>query len=764
MEETRRPTRARMRALAALAILASVAPAAGAEVLLVPGAYATLQQAIDAAGEGDVIELAAGTYPAPSGGAGTQGFRIHDKQVDFTIRAASGASVVLDGQNARAVLRLQNTSLALAGHVTVEGIIIRNGRSSVMGLTAGVTMQRARARFRDCRFENNQTVQYDSGGGGVQVSVGSEAEFERSTWSDNGTSFYGGGLSIQEHSTVTIRDSLFERNTVNPSGHQPSASGGAIHVGNSTLLVERTRFVDNEAGYAGGALYAIGLWDDAQGSAVTVRNSSFVSNRAERHPTVSYEYPTEGGAVHVENLVDLRIHDSRFLENEAHDGGGVNAYRADVEIYHTAFRGNRASGGAATSTKSIGGQISVISNDTSDDDAVNRRAVRLHLEDSLLQGRYGATTTAADVGGCLLAAGDTNRMFGQNGVEQGGDLASNRAGVVVRGVVFDDCDVAQHAVGGSGVGGALAVDLADLTLEDSLVLRSDAIGSGTDNSSGGGAAVLSHSRATIARTTFAENSAGAYGGALFVQGAEIAVSDAVFARNELSPGVAESCWPSSTGAAIFAAPFEAGGGRSARDVTGTVASSIFTGNVGLAIFDDDRSQGPINDVRYDDNVFHSSSFGGAVYTSVIPNSVPPFSVCVPASALTPLVLQRQNGSSTDKSSVDNADSGQPLVTAALRAAPSRPPGALAPADGAQPLTAPVWWAWSGAAAALNAAPLGDEIGSQDLAPGLHELVVDGGEAAALASVPEPGAALAGAGALAALLLRRAQMRSTTARS
>jgi len=736
---------------------------ADAALLSVPSQVPTLQQAIDQAGAGDVIELADGTYPAPPGDAGSQGFHVTNKGVDFTIRAAAGATVVLDGQGSVAVLRFQNTDVSLSGNVTFEGLTFRNGLSNVPGLTAGVTLQKAHGTFRNCIFDSNHTVEASSGGGGVQVSAGSTADFESSIFSNNSSPYYGGGFALADHSSAIIRDSQFLDNRCNLPGHNPTASGGAIHVVDSTLDVERTRFEGNQAGYSGGAVYALGSWDDASGgSTVTVRDSTFLNNLSVPDPSVSFALPTEGGGVHAEDLSTIRVYDSRFLGNQAHDGGGLNAYRAQVEIYDSVFRGNQATGGAATGTKSLGGQIELISNDVNDPStnggAVNRRPASLVLADTLLEGRYGGTTIAGDVGGCLFASGDTNRAFGLNGVAQLGDLASNRAPLVLERVVLHDCDVQQHAVAGSGVGGGIAGNLVDLTLQDSLVVDCDAFGvPGSDNSSGGGLALFTGSQAALRGVTFAGNTAGAFGGALFAQGADLEVTQSAFLGNELSPGVAEACF-ASTGAALFIAPFDASGGTPATDATGLVANSTFSGNVGLPIFDDDRTNGPINDVRYDGNQGYSASFGGAVYTDAVPNNVPPYSICITGAQMSALVVQRANGTSTAKSFVPNVDLGSAPAFAALTAAPSHVLGQLAAGDGPSPGTSFLGYAWSGGAAALDGSGIAGTQGVVEVGLGTHTLDVDAGAARSQAVVPEPQAWLAQLAVLAALAAMRAAAR------
>src|SRR3954452_16698464 len=63
----------------------------------------SLQQAINSAAEGSIIELAAGTYAAPSGG-----FTLFNPTEGFTVRAATGAVVTLNGAGATDIFRFTN--------------------------------------------------------------------------------------------------------------------------------------------------------------------------------------------------------------------------------------------------------------------------------------------------------------------------------------------------------------------------------------------------------------------------------------------------------------------------------------------------------------------------------------------------------------------------------------------------------------------------------------------------------------------------------
>ncbi|MGC9357686.1 MAG: right-handed parallel beta-helix repeat-containing protein, partial [Anaerolineae bacterium] len=474
--------------------------------------------------------------------------------------------------------------------------------------------------------------------------------------------------------------------------------------------VSNTRFEGNQAGAYGGALYVIGEWREPLSDLradVILANTTFVNNHAIRHASVNASFPTEGGAVNVEDQSLLRVYHSNFVNNSAMIGGGINVYRANVEVYKSVFQGNSATGTVFGS--SFGGSISLNSADGPDNGYNNWPSAQLKVEDTLLQGRYEGVTTVAQTGGCIFAGGDGTRIDGDSGVPDMGTVAENRVNVELRRVVLYDCDV--QAVGASGVGGALQVTIADLTMENSLVLNSDALGS---TASGGGAAILYDSVAEIVNSTFAHNTTGGYGGGLFAQGSHVDVRDSRFIGNEVTPGYAELYWES-YGAAIFFTP-DIYRNISAR---GTVERNEFTNNVGMAIYDDDRSTGPINDVRYNDNDFFETTFENDVYRGSLSGAQDP-------AGLNALVINRSNGTQTDKSTVDNRQFPEEPMVLGYATAPQEVLYYGAAGDPSSPRTAYVALAWNRGEAVLNSTELTERVHLQEISsPGTYLLSVEG---------------------------------------
>ncbi|HSN85251.1 MAG TPA: hypothetical protein VL025_00770, partial [Thermoanaerobaculia bacterium] len=447
-------------------------------------------------------------------------------------------------------------------------------------------------------------------------------------------------------------------------------------------------------------IYAYGHWD-GPGAQVEVTRSTFVENQAVADPCCVNAEATSGGAIHVENLASLTVHQSRFVRNRADWGAGIDSFRGFVEVHGSVFQGNQTT--AVKPDGGIGGAIAVFSNDGTGD--ANHRSSRLTVTRSFLEGGSGIER-AALAGGCIFAAGDSNRAYGENGVAPLGTPDENRARVTLRHVVLSDCDVEADAAH-PGFGGGLMADFVDLTMEDSMVLGSDARGEG---SGGGGLAIREESVARIARTAFADNSAERWGGAMFVTGSDLDVRDSRFFGNHVAPSVSEPV-NQSRGAAILTIPRM--NTTRPRNVAGVVAGSSFAENTGLPIFEIDPAEGPVNDVRYDGNRFGPGAFGDLVYLNTLaaPSGASAFT-------LNSLFVNRPGRVSTPKSTVPNVRVSSPRE-GALVAVPA--PESVG-AEPSSPLGALLAYAWTGALANLSGQPLPAKSGLLPVAPGDYTLI------------------------------------------
>lgn len=703
----------------ALLIFAAAASASGADVIHVPGDRATIGQAVAAVPNGGTILLAPGTYSG--------GFNFNNLGKAFTIRAESAGTAFLDGGGVQPVFQMYNSVVGAGGPFSFENLVFRNGLSTTDGVSGGVTLSRADATFIGCSFENNTCNSPTTGGGGVAVVSSSAAHFIDCIWNGNIAKNEAAGLRVNADSIAFVHDSQFLDNSASPPNHRTTAAGGAIHVGNAALNVSNTRFDGNRAGYVGGGLFVIGNWQEPIGTpraTARVANCTFTDNRAEADPSVTTPTPPEGGAIHAEDQSSVKVFGSRFEFNFAERGGAINSYRAGIEVHDSVLRGNWVEGSSPST--GFGGSFAITSADTTIDGSTNRPNASLLVANSLVQGRYGSVGAVAQAGGCIAVIGDINREYGFGGVAKLGPTAANRTSLVLSNVVFSHCDVNDPLAADKGIGGAVSADLGSIAANGILAVDSDAEGT---NSTGGALRVVIESIGDFTDSTFANNSAGRFGGAIFAQGSVFDCKRCTFLGNEVSPGTAENVW-SSYGAALFAGPLEGYAGID-MPMEGTVADGLFADNVGLPVFDDDRAAGPINDLRYNGNQFHSSTFGTSVYLDSL---VGPKSV----SELNSLIVTRNGGvPSTDKSQIDNSSLGSVPSTASLFAVPSKILPVRSAGDGPGGAEAFLAWAWSGASATLNGSPLASTTGVSAAGGGTSTLNADGVVAQASISTPQP---------------------------
>ncbi len=237
-----------------------------------------------------------------------------------------------------------------------------------------------------------------------------------------------------------------------------------------------------------------------------------------------------------------------------------------------------------------------------------------------------------------------------------------------------------------------------------MILDSDARGTG---GGGGGLSLRQESDARILRTTFANDTADKWGGALFLSGSTLQMDGCRFYGNDVAPGVLEAL-SDSRGTAIYAIPRT--DPARPRNVGGVVANSVFASNTGIPVWDVDPQSGPVNQMRYDGNRFEPTPFGDRVYVST---------TRAPGGA-TPATLNSL------RSAVPNTEVFN-LREGTLLAVPS-PNGVGAGA--ANPTASILAYAWTGGSAAINGQGLSQRDGLLEVAPGAYTLAVDGASAAA----------------------------------
>jgi parallel beta-helix repeat protein/predicted outer membrane repeat protein len=253
-----------------------------AATINVPGDYATIQGAIDAAQDGDQILIAPGTYYEhevnPNGKAIViKGF----------VDGDGNPTSMIDGENGSwNVLYIDSGE---TGTTVFENLVIRNGAA---GNGSGMFIRdNSNPVLRNCVIESNEAVLHD--GGGV-VCDDSSPEFIGCTFRNNTANLTGGAVWINGNSSPSFTDCLIENNAAATQG------GGGINCKPNT--------------------------------SVTLTNCTFVGNTT----------PWGGGGLCLENNVNATILNCTFSGNEGQEGGGVYSYHCNPSLTDCYFSDNEA--------------------------------------------------------------------------------------------------------------------------------------------------------------------------------------------------------------------------------------------------------------------------------------------------------------------------------------------------------------------------------------------------------------------------------------
>jgi hypothetical protein len=681
-------------------------PVNGQQVIHVSSASA-LQPALDGVSEGGIIELAAGTYAAPSGGF-TIFPDLSGGSRSFTVRAAAGANVVLTGGGTTRIL-----TFTTPRPVTFERLTFANGVSTEEFHAGAVSVAHVQANFIGCVFQNNVANPSVTGGGAVWIDT-STVSFQGCVFDNNTSKNYAGAVSSYA-SRVYIRDCRFANNRTNLPGHSSFNAAGAIHGNASTIRIANSRFENNQAGYVGGAIYVLGPWE-TPATDLEVSDSLFTGNVATRDPGGSNPDPTTGGAIFMEDKVTARFYNCRFTNNSAQQGGAVSSFRSSTDIKNCVFQANRAFG-TAQNGESLGGAIFVLSADnpdqTTNGGTLNRPPAQLSVTDCLIQGQ-GPGSPSARQGGGIFLAGDTHAAFGIT-VQQNGTQESNHTVANFNRVVFADLTTVDDA--GNGTGGAVTAAFTTFRADACIVEKCSA------SQNGGGFQFVYGSNATITNTTFAQNTAGVLGGAVGMFGGTLNMNACNLVENHLTnPG---------GGSAFVATAQPAEGAFPNWELTGVIQNCVISNNSGgpATIYDGYRASMPFNRLQYSANRIYPSD-----RTAFFIDSIGSLDV----TQVNALTLTFPDNSTCVKAPLANVALGSPARTGAILMVPATTSASGAPGE-TLPIPSFLGYTSSGATPFLDGTP---QASSSGVVPtsvdGIHTLVVG---SSSFATVPPASSAL-----------------------
>ncbi|MBI4880718.1 MAG: right-handed parallel beta-helix repeat-containing protein [Planctomycetes bacterium] len=278
------------------------APSEGAK-LKVPGDFATIQAAVNAAGAGDVVEVSSGTYFENVTIAAT----------DFTLRAKSGHTVTIDAGGTGEPL-----SIGLSTGVTVQDIRLENTADSV-GLEIVLS---SAILIKGCTVDGTS-------GAGISVGLAGEVVIEECNVKNTG----GNGITMLASASV-VRDTTVKNagddgivvtgaaNTIEGNTIMDPVDRG-ISLGDDPTTCESCLVVDNDIESAFDGIY---LDAAATGNTIldnTIENSEFdgieLQDGAE-HNIVSGNTIRATGDSGIECSSDYCLYSKNKLRNSSQDG------------------------------------------------------------------------------------------------------------------------------------------------------------------------------------------------------------------------------------------------------------------------------------------------------------------------------------------------------------------------------------------------------------------------------------------------------------
>lgn len=419
-----------------------------ATVYTVPGHYPNISAAIAGAPSGSTILVYDGVYGYIDASQANK---------NLYIKSFNGSErTIINGNGNAPLLKVQNATGGSERTIIFDGFTFRNGRTND-GLTSPVTIENSHVAFLNCIFENNSAN--EKGGAVLVTGSGTHAVFTDTVFRNNSSDRWGGAVLIGGgHPQATFKRCLFENNTTRtPNTHNLMSQGGALKFSQGGGRIIDSKFVNNSAAYAGGAIQVLNSFSDPVRDVVEISGSIFHGNFARpvqgRQP--ANPPPSEGGAVMAEDNVSLLIEGSRFTGNVANSGGGVMVYRGQLHIENSIFDANIADG---ANQLGFGGAIGINSNDAVSPQRPNSD-VRL---DSVL-----IRNNRAPVGGGI---------YGQGNVFMG--LGNEHRGRLILNQVVLDANLSTTANNSFGHGGGIFLALMDVSATDSYLLNNTAEGFG----------------------------------------------------------------------------------------------------------------------------------------------------------------------------------------------------------------------------------------------------------------------------------------------
>jgi parallel beta-helix repeat protein len=294
----------------ALALFA--APTAFAGTIHVPADQPTIQKAIDVAANGDVVEVAAGTY--------TENIDLLGKRI--TLRGAGRGKSIIDGSSGGPTITMDSGENP---NTIVTGFSIRGGTGKKSGskrLGGGVYI----ANHSSPTIEGDTGIGFNTAtyGAGIYVGKSSSPLFQDLLVANNVTANKGVGAGIYSLGSPTFDNCRIAENTAT------NGTGGGIVLENSKATLRDSDVDKNHALFAGGVLVKGG-------------SPEITGNLFEENEVVGAPVNGEAGGLGIGAKGAPFVSGNVFRLNRAHTGAGIWAWDAKPIVVLNLIHDNDAS-------------------------------------------------------------------------------------------------------------------------------------------------------------------------------------------------------------------------------------------------------------------------------------------------------------------------------------------------------------------------------------------------------------------------------------
>lgn len=252
------------------ALLITIHPIFGQQIINVPNDFQTIQQALNSANEGATINVEPGTYVENINWPQTPG---------IVLQSTQGRELtIIDGDAITTVISIQDSNFenTIDSETIIDGFTIRNGVAISGG---GINIYRGSPTLKNLIIEDNTA---------------------------NGQWAYGGGIYGGDVIDMLIQNCIIRNNL---SVSDSWAYGAGINISGESIKIDNCTFENNEA-RGGGWSYGAGLYvrgDFIEESDVLVSRCTFIRNfSSDVRPYGSGFYSTDVTNLKLENCVFTR--------------------------------------------------------------------------------------------------------------------------------------------------------------------------------------------------------------------------------------------------------------------------------------------------------------------------------------------------------------------------------------------------------------------------------------------------------------------------